>query len=193
MASWEAWKSRLLAVVATGLLSTQAMADPMISVPLSATATQGSSFTVSVSMFDAVDLYGYQFSLSFNPAVLQATSVTEGSFLGTAGSTFFGPGTINNTTGTISFVFDALIGPGPGATGNGVIANINFMAANAGFSTLGFSNVLAQNSDLATLNTQILNGSVTVTAVPEPAAYLMFGAGLAGLAVARRRKVAATV
>jgi hypothetical protein len=48
---------------------------------------------VDVNISGVTDLYDFQFDLSFNPAVIQATSVLEGKFLlSGGGTTFFLPG-----------------------------------------------------------------------------------------------------
>jgi opacity protein-like surface antigen len=185
------WKNSLCAALLAGAAMTPAFAaDPVLSVSASPSpVAQGSSVSLSVLIADVIDLYGFQFSLSFNPALLQATSVSEGSFLGTGGSTFFGAGSINNTTGTIDFTFDTLQGAVPGVSGAGTLASISFSAVGAGTTSLTFGDVLLLNSSLADITTTVTNGSLTVTPVPEPATYVLFALGLA--AVARRRMMAA--
>jgi len=190
MNHWHAWKQGL-AAAALGALATAASAQTAGSVlSLVATPTPGivgSPVTVEVALTGVLDLYAYQFSLAFDPIVLQATSVTEGALLPAGGTTFFVGGTINNTLGSISFNAGSLIGALPGVNGNGVLANIGFNVMQAGMSPLVFSDVLLLDSNLLDLTVQVVNGNV-VTAVPEPGTWLMFGLGLAGVASLARRR-----
>lgn len=190
MNHWHAWKQGL-AAAALGALAAAASAQtagPVLSLVVTPSpAVVGSPVTVEVALTSVLDLYAYQFSLAFDPTVLQAASVAEGALLPAGGTTFFAGGTINNTLGTISFTAGSLIGALPGVNGNGVLANIGFNVTQAGMSPLVFSNVLLLDSNLLDLAVQVQNGSV-VTAVPEPGSWLMFALGLAGVAgLARRR------
>lgn len=193
MIHWHAWKQGL-AAAALGTLAAAASAQTAGAV-LSLVATPnpavvGSPVTVAVALGNVADLYAYQFSLAFDPTVLQATSVTEGALLPAGGTTFFAGGTIDNTLGSISFTAGSLIGALPGVSGNGVLANIGFNVTQAGMSPLVFSDVLLLDSSLLDISVQVQNGSV-VTAVPEPGTWLLFGLGLAGVAGLARRRDAA--
>src|ERR1035441_10690187 len=90
--------------------STSLLAGTISLQPTAPTKTVGQSFTLSVVISGASDLYGYQFDLGFDPTVLKATSVTEGAFLGTGGPTIFLPGTIDNVGGSITANADILNG-----------------------------------------------------------------------------------
>jgi hypothetical protein len=176
------------AVVLTGLLCAPVLASAQV-VSVTATpnpAVVGTPLALNVLITGVVDLFGYQFSLAFNPLVLQATGATEGAFLPTAGATIFDSGAVNNALGTVTLAFGTLTGPVPGASGSGVLARINFNVIARGNSALTFSDVILLDSNLATLPAQVNNG--ILTAVPEPASYALFALGLAGLAAWRQRK-----
>jgi hypothetical protein len=194
MRSWKPLQS-CKHLVHGALLMAAAALQPAAAVPvvsIAATpdpAVTGTPLALTVKIAGAVDLYTYQFSLAFNPAVLQATSVTEGSFLATGGVTFFGAGSINNGTGLISFTFDSLTGLVPGVSGNGNLVVLNFNVINPGTSALNFSDVLFLNSLGADVLPTVQNRSLqAVAAVPEPSHAALLLAGLLGLAAVSRSR-----
>ena len=140
----------------------------------SATVQAGAVFTVPVTISAATDVFDFQFDVAFNTAILQLQSVTEGPFLMTAGSTTFFPGFIDNTAGNVTFIADALNGPGPGAAGSGTLAFLNFEAAALGTSALTLSDVILQDPTGADIPFTAAGGSVTVVAgtAPEPSPAL---------------------
>ena len=79
--------------------------QPSISFTLSTDATQvevGDTFTVYLNAENVNNLAGWQTDMTFNPAVLKATEVSEGDFLKEGdGRTFFQKGTIQNNVGKI--------------------------------------------------------------------------------------------
>ncbi|MDP2008036.1 MAG: cohesin domain-containing protein [Rubrivivax sp.] len=191
-----AWKQGL-AALALATLAAAASAqttEPVLTlVATPSPGVVGSPVLVEVALTGIADLYAYQFSLAFDPTLLQAVSVAEGAFLPVAGSTYFSAGSINNTAGSINFTIGSLLGALPGVNGSGVLANIGFNVTQAGTSALVFSDVLLLDSNLLDLTVQVQNGSLVTTAVPEPGTWLMFGLGLAGVAgLARRRDAART-
>ena len=183
-------KQVLAAAVFSALTMGAAQAVPPISLNVSPSpAAEGNTVLVNVNISGAVDIYAYQFSLLFNPAVLQATTSTEGSFLPAGGSTFYVPGTVNNTLGTVNFTIGTLLGTLPGVSGSGTLATLSFNAAALGTSTLGLRDVLLLDSELLEVAPTFTGGAVTV--VPEPSTWLMFGLGLAGVAGLARRRLTA--
>jgi hypothetical protein len=105
---------RFLAVavffLALGLCPAPSHAIPIITAG-SAIVNIGDTFTIPVSITDAVDLTSFQFDLSFNASILQVTStgVTESAFFTQGDITLFNPGFVDNIAGQILGVSDALI------------------------------------------------------------------------------------
>lgn len=138
----------------------------------SKTVNVGNIVSINLSVVDAIDLTSWQFDLAYNPTILQANQVIEGPFLSSAGTTFFTPGVIDNTTGLISLVAASFVDLFP-PSGNGVLAMIQFTALNVGLSPLTASNVFFNSLDSGFT---VTNGSVCVngatacdgTSVPEP-------------------------
>lgn len=149
----------------------------------------GETFAVDVIVTDANDLYGFQFDLVFAAPVLQAHEVVEGGFLAAAGaSTSFFPGFVDAGEGSVSFIANTRLGPGGGASGDGVLARLSFQALAPGQGSLQLRNVVLLDSALAETSATLAGASISVTAVPEPASVAMLATGLALLAGAARRQ-----
>jgi hypothetical protein len=115
--------------------------------PSPKTVTVGDTFTVDVDIADATNLYAFQLGLTFNPAVLQLVSDTEGALLPSGGTTAnqASPvppvfpdlgGTIDNIGGSLTGAFDSLVGNIPGVTGAGTLGVLQFSALASGNSAI---------------------------------------------------------
>jgi len=185
---------RRLCIFASWLLaaSTPLLADVLSVQPANPTETVGQTFTLSVDISATSDLYGYQFDLGFDPTVLEATSVAEGSFLGTGGPTIFIPGTIDNIGGSITANADILDGALSGVSGAGDLLDVTFQALATGSSPVQVFNVIALDSFGMGLDVATSGSTVTVVpaTVPEPGAWLLLGSESALLlAFCLRRRV----
>lgn len=210
-----------------------AFADAVLSViPVPSSLTVGQQFTVGINVTgptvshggqtfpsDVMDLDAFQFDLAFNcsvasgnstscapgSSILSALSVTEGSFLpnGASNPTFFEPGSIDNSTGTISFIGDV---GASGVTGSGTLVNITFQALQTGTTSIAIlanSNLQFYDSngnpividDSVTTSpsketfptNQFLSTSVTVAPVPEPSSGQFLFLGMSILLFATNR------
>lgn len=168
--------------------STSLLAGTISVQPAAPTEMLGQSFTLSVNISGASDLYGYQFDLGFDPTVLKAISVTEGAFLGTGGPTIFLPGMIDNVGGSISANGDILNGALSGVNGSGDLLDVTFQALTAGSSDVQIFNLIALDSFGLGLTETTAGSRVTVSvgSVPEPGTSLLLMAGMVGLCVFRR-------
>ncbi len=169
-----------------------AFADPIVSaVPETQNIAVGNTFTVDIDVNNVADLYDYQFSLVFDPAYLQADSITEGALFANTGDSFFSPGTIDNSSGTVALTYDTLFSPGPGVAGPGTIATAQFTALSNGTSSIGISpssDLILQDSQGNTLDVTAQSANVTVGAspVPEPATVSLLLIGLVFMAIVAR-------
>ena len=186
----EKFKTIFVATARLLLFSSQGFASPTVSIqPSASNQTVGSFFDVFVDISDVSDLYAFQFDVSFNPMVLQAVGLTEGSFLPTGGGTFFIPGTIDNAAGSISFTADSLLGPDPGVTGTGHLAVLAFEAYGEGISTISLSNLILLDSGLSDIPFTLSDGTLNVSksTVPAPPSVLLLVSGLMGLVGIRKK------
>lgn len=177
-----AFSAAVIALVAFTMSPAPVFGDTAnLSVSSPATVSEGSSFTVDVNISGVTDLYDYQFDLAFNPGILSATSVLEGGFLTSGGSTFFVPGTIDNVGGTIAFNADTLLGMISGVSGSGTLLVFDFTATAPGVSDFTVENVTLQDSTGDILDDTAIGGSVVVegtSAAPEPSVFTILMLGL---------------
>jgi len=169
------WPRSALGVVLLSLFLAMALfsvlggvSGAVVRVSAPPTVDKGTTFSVSIRVDSVTDLYGAQFSLSFNPSVLAAQSVSEGSFLKEGGaSTFFNAPTIDNSLGTITGAAITRLGVPSGATGSGTLATISFRAKSTGTSSLTLSNVALSDSNAQPISFTKQDGSVLVR-TPQP-------------------------
>ena len=145
----------LLLIIFSALLLTACLESGEVAKSLSSLATVyinpqiswgpvGQNFTVDVCISDVVDLYGWEFKLSWNATLLNLVNVLEGMFLKSGGPTFFTYKT-NNTLGYM-IVDCTLLGDTPGVSGDGTLATIEFYVKTVGECILDLYDTILVNS-----------------------------------------------
>jgi hypothetical protein len=124
--------------------------------PSTVTASISQNFGINVNISSVVDLYGWEFKLSWNTTLLDLVSFVEGSFLKAGGDTFFYQ-RVNVTTGYI-VIGCTLLGLIPGVSGSGTLAKITFYVKNVGECSLDLYDVKLINSFEQTIPNQALDG-----------------------------------
>ena len=132
--------------------------------PPSQTVEKAETFDASYYIEPTDYIMGANFvTISFDPTLLQANSVTEGDFFDSVGGAMmFSGGTINNTAGTIKDGY-ALVLAGNAVNTNGSLFVISFTAQNKlGTSALTLSGVSVKNASGVNIAVTVEDGSVTV-------------------------------
>ena len=116
------------------------VANPGISYTFSKTPIYiDDTFTLDISAENVFDMAGWQFDIAFDPAILEAISVSEGNFLKTGGTTFFQGGTIDNAAGKITGLSAARLSA-QGVSGTGTLLQVRLKTKSGGETRLTLQN-----------------------------------------------------
>jgi hypothetical protein len=129
-------------------------------VPPIASAGLDETFTVDVKVANVINLYTYQFRLSWEPTLLDVTSVTEGPFLNAEGTymTSFTPRIYNTPdpfgVSGYAFVACTLLGEpaSAAASGSGTLATLEFLVKEDGNTSLHLYDTKLINSLLVEMS-----------------------------------------
>jgi hypothetical protein len=156
-----------LSLLLPGLAAAAGNAVVNVAAP-TGTLSPGQQFTVNISVTPNNAIAGMQFNLAYNPNIVTVNSVTEGNLLSQGGaSTYFNAGQINNTAGTVTGVFGAIISPGQTVATAGTFAVITMTAGSSGGSSaLTLSNVVVGDSGGQSIPVTLNNSTVTVDRPP---------------------------
>jgi len=149
-----------------GVVIVEAADTPISINPVSQTVSAGDALSITVQCVPQQPVKAFELKVSFNPSILQATSVSEGDLFD-GYTTFFNPGIINNVAGTIVNIYDLIVGPGT-VTGAGSFVTIHFTAkSTSGTSTLSLYDVRVTN-ETDYIGIGVSSASVTVTGGSTP-------------------------
>ena len=128
----------------------------------------GDTFNLLLNAEDVTNLTDWYTDISFDPDVLEVVEVSEGDFLKSeGGTTFFLPGTIDNTAGEITRLNAALLSGG--VTGTGTLLQITFTAKAVGETRLTFKNFQAGSGSGQVISSSNPEIVITVEARAYPA------------------------
>lgn len=143
-------------IVPVHAANTSVRVDPALQ-----TVSYGSTFTIDIYCTPTQSIKSFELKVIYNPNLIRATSVTKGTIFGSY-TTFFSAGTIDNTAGTISNIYDLILGTGS-VSSSGTFVRISFTArSTAGTSSIKLSNVGVTNN-LGYIPLTITDGGVQVT------------------------------
>jgi len=136
--------------------------------PASASVEVGDSVTVDVYIQDIVDLYGAEVQLSFDPALLEAQEIINGS-VPVPG---FVIKNVDNSAGTVSYAITQM-NPAEPYTGSGTVFRIRFLGKSPGTSAVAFTFQKFLTRDIEVIPVTPQPGEVTVAVGGPPTATPM--------------------
>lgn len=157
-----------LIVVLVGIMLTSGVAaaitpSTMSIEPDSQVVGIGDAFQVDVYVDPAEPIAAGQVDLGFDSAVLQATTVTEGTFLSQSGqSIYFNLGSIDNVAGTVSDIYGVIAAPAIAVSTPAAFATITFTAITEGTAAVTITDALLGNLQAEAVPLTIVGGTVTV-------------------------------
>lgn len=153
-------------LVVTHFVAAQTTPSVFVNPPTQTTALNQTA-NISIDIADVTDLGAYQFTLNFDPAILQLNTAVNHSYLGSTGRavSVLGP-VIDNVNGSVT-LGAYTIGSVTGPSGPGTLANLSFTVRANGSSNLTLSDVLLTTSAATPLTMTTTNGTLGTAAV-EP-------------------------
>ncbi len=122
--------------------------------------------TVNATIENVTELSGYEFTIDYDPSIVQvsdASAIVLGSFLGSTGRSVM-PLTpiINNTTGQMTYTVGSF-GAQTCPSGNGILANITWTAVGVGTSILDLSSAQITDPMGDPMPVTLIDGQIVVT------------------------------
>lgn len=131
--------------------------------PATQTAGVGDDVTVNVIIYNASDLYGFQFNLNYDSNILEFKDAAEGTFLnenGAADTLHLPPS--NPSIGFIKNAVCVRKGQIGGVDGDGILETLTFTALSAGTSPITLSGVQLSNSQVQATQFTTSDGEVVI-------------------------------
>jgi hypothetical protein len=134
--------------------------------PSNTTVSALQTFSLSISCIPSQPIKSFELKISFDPSLLQANSVTEGTIF-SGHTTFFNDGTIDNSAGTIINIYNLIIGP-ENVSNPGTLVTVSFTAKTfSGASTIDLYDV-GVTDDLGYVSITVSDATVMVIGENQP-------------------------
>ncbi|HFE48938.1 MAG TPA: hypothetical protein ENJ21_06440 [Chromatiaceae bacterium] len=150
-----------------------------LSVEVLSPVNVGERFDVAVLVDDVADLAGFEFTLAYDPTLLEGVSATSGALFGADGFLLAS----GFDAGEASFAEVSLAPFGVDVATPSLLATFAFSALNVGVSPLRLDNVVLSDSLGTSIGpVTLLNAGVTIagtTSVPLPGSLLLLASGMA--------------
>jgi hypothetical protein len=137
-------------------------------IPSNQIITPGGTFNMNVSIDpNGTEIAGAQLNIVFNRSYISINSITEGDlFKQGEANTFFNSGIINDSSGTVVNIFDAIIGrKNVSTTGTFIVINAT-ATGTSGTSYINLSNVKISDPDGNPVAFIVINGSLNLNSLP---------------------------
>jgi len=141
--------------------------------PQNVAVSTGDRFTVNISVdTGGNEVYGAQYTLHFDPSILQVVDQTNGTFLSQDGaSTVEVKNSFNNTRGTVEYG-ETRVGVKNGVEEPGTLTSITFdVVGTCGSTDLMLSDVILSDPHAESIKTVVNNGHVTIGFDTGPGTY----------------------
>lgn len=188
----------LLMLLALFLISSLAFAQGGAQVYVQSVDTTEGTLTVDVIAENVTDLYGAEFQLKYDPAVLSVQDLDAGQdgiqietgTLLPADQGFVVANKVEEAQGTVTFAM-TLLNPAPPVSGNGPLARVKFNVLQNGLTTINVEHAKLVAANLQTIPSQTnpltievsLPGGAAPASTPPPAADSGFPWWIVGIMV----------
>lgn len=131
---------------------------------LRAEVNRGDTVLVNVVAQDVSDVFGVQFSVRYDPAVLEFVSADEGSFLGRSGAdeTMYLASVLSRAEQGLVKDFVLVKLGDEGTSGSGVVSTLTFRSIGEGSTSLEFVDVIVADKAARPLSVETIGTTITV-------------------------------
>lgn len=147
----------VLMLSAGSVLATEVYIDPS-----SMDITTNDEFSISVSVSDVQDLYGFQFDIGFDSSILDFVGIEQGPMLSSDGEQTYWSSPDTSTPGLLDNAISTRLGMISGIDGDGVLARVTFRPLRSGTAHIDLSDVVLGDGQAARISTGTNNAAYNV-------------------------------